>query len=330
MTASHPPAPTVTSAFAPATVSNVACGFDVLGFAIGDPGGASGPGDRVTARRVPRPGVRVVSVTGGPGTGAERLPTDAARNTAGVAAARLVEAVAPGAGVELVVEKRMPFGSGLGSSAASAVAAVVAVNALLGEPLAQADLLPFALDGEAVASGGRHADNAAPSLLGGFVLVRTPDDIVRLPVPDGLHVAVLHPHVEVLTSAARAALAPTVALGAFVEQTASIAALVAGLFTSDLALISRSLRDAVIEPQRAHLVPRFHAMQAAALVAGALGCSLSGSGPSVFALCASRGVAERAGRAMQAALGDAATSTLYVSGVAEGARLVEVARPVEG
>ena len=309
------------SAFAPATVSNVACGFDVLGFAIGGPDGRPGPGDRVTARRAEAPGVRVVSVTGGPGTGAERLPMDALRNTAGVAAARLVAAVAPGAGVELWVEKRMPFGSGLGSSAASAVAAVVAVNALLGEPLARADLLPFALDGEAVASGGRHADNAAPSLLGGFVLVRTAEDVVRLPVPEGLCVAVLHPHVEVLTSAARAALAPTVPLRAFVEQTASIGALVAGLFTGDLALVGRSLRDAVVEPQRAHLVPRFYAMQAAALAAGALGCSLSGSGPSVFALCASRRAADEAGRAMQAALGDAAPSTLYVSGIAEGARV---------
>ena len=184
-------------------------------------------------------------------------------------------------------------------------------------------LLPFALDGEAVASGGRHADNVAPSLFGGFVLVRALDDIVRLPVPEGLSVAVVHPHVEVLTSVARAALSPTVPLRSMVQQTASIGALVAGLFTSDLDLIARSLRDAVVETQRAHLVPRFREMQAAALGAGALGCSLSGSGPSVFALCRNVGSAERAGASMQAALGDAATSTLYVSGVGDGARVTD-------
>ena len=314
-------ASTPTTAFAPASVSNVACGFDVLGFAIGRADGRPGPGDAVTARRTEAPGVRVASVTGGPGTGAERLPTEADRNTAGVAAQRLVEAVAPGAGIELTIEKRMPFGSGLGSSAASAVAAVVAVNALLGAPLGLEALLPFALDGEAVASGGRHADNVAPSLFGGFVLVRALDDVVRLPVPRGLSVAVVHPHVEVLTSAARAALSPTVALRSVVEQTANIGALVAGLFTSDLDLVGRSLRDAVVEAQRAHLVPRFGEMQAAALAAGALGCSLSGSGPSVFALCRGMDAAERAGASMQAALGDAATSTLYVSGIGAGARI---------
>ena len=166
--------------------------------------------------------------------------------------------------------------------------------------------MPFALDGEAVASGGRHADNVAPSLYGGFVLVRTADDVIRLPVPDGLCVAVVHPHVQVLTSEARAALSETVPMRAFVEQTANVGALVAGLFTSDLDLISRALHDAVVEAQRAHLVPRFAEMKAAAMRAWALGCSLSGSGPSVFALCRDRRAAERAGAAMQAALGDAA------------------------
>ena len=333
------------SAFAPATVSNVACGFDVLGFAIGtgtDGSGTDGPGDRVTARLVedgrgdaggPGPSqvrvypagqaVRVVSVAGTAGSGFERLPTEADRNTAGVAAMRLIAAVRPGAHVELSVEKRMPFGSGLGSSAASAVAAVVAVNEVLGRPLATEALLPFALDGEAVASGGRHADNVAPSLFGGFVLVRAPDDIVRVPVPAGLCAAVLHPHVEVLTAQARAALAPTVPLRAFVEQTANLGALVAGLFTGDLGLVSRSLVDGVVEAQRAHLVPRFYAMQAAAREAGALGCSLSGSGPAVFALCADRRTADRAASAMQTALGEVAPSTLVVSAIGEGARVEE-------
>ena len=310
------PVPAAT-AFAPATVSNVACGFDVLGFAI------EGPGDAVTVRAASEPGVRVVSVSGA--AGAEALPTDAERNTAGVAVARLVEAVGQNVGftggVEVTVEKRMPFGSGLGSSAASAVAGAVAANALLGSPLAREALMPFALDGEAVASGGRHADNVAPSLLGGFVLVRTADDVVRLPVPDGLSVAVVHPHVQVLTAEARAALGAAVPMRAFVEQTANLGALVAGLFTSDLDLVGRALRDAVVEPQRVHLVPRFAEMQSAAMRAGALGCSLSGSGPSVFALCRTRRDAERAGAAMQAALGDAAASTVYVSAVGEGARV---------
>ncbi len=315
----------IATAFAPATVSNVACGFDVLGFAI------ERPGDRVTARLVggvrdvPRSGggVRLVSVTGAAGTGFERLPLDAALNTAGVAARRLVGAVAPGAHIELSVDKQMPFGSGLGSSAASAVAAVVAVNEVLGRPLSREALMPFALDGEAVASGGRHADNVAPCLLGGFVLVRTPEDVIRLPVPDGLCVAVIHPHVEVLTAEARAALSETVPMRAVVEQTANLGALVAGLFTGDVALVGRSLHDAIVEPQRARLVPRFYAMQAAAVQAGALGCSLSGSGPSVFALCADRRTADRAASAMQTAWGDVATSTVIVSGIGEGARVEE-------
>jgi homoserine kinase len=314
------------TAFAPATVSNVACGFDVLGFAIGaggDGAGTDGPGDRVTARLMGdgEGGVRVVSVTGIAGSGFERLPTEAARNTAGVAAMRLVEAVRPGARVELSVEKRMPFGSGLGSSAASAVAAVVAVNAVLGQPLPTEALLPFALDGEAVASGGRHADNVAPCLFGGFVLVRAPDDVVRLPVPAGLCVAVLHPHVEVLTADARAALAATVPLRSMVEQTANLGALVAALFTGDLDLLKRSLYDVVVEPQRAHLVPNFSQIQDAAWDAGALGCSLSGSGPSVFALCRSHAEAKVVGASMQAEL-YSLPSTVYVSGVGPGVRLV--------
>jgi homoserine kinase len=280
--------------FAPATVANVACGFDVFGFAI------EGPGDVVIATRSDDPGVRIVDVRGDDG----RLPREAHRNTAGIAAARVLAECGATGGVELVVEKRMPLSSGLGSSAASAVAAAVAVNELLGAELDERTLLACALEGERAACGVAHADNAAPSLIGGFLLVRGMGDetrVHRLPVPAELACALIHPHLAVDTGAARAALGHTIDLSRAVTQWGNVAALVAGLHTNDYDLLATAIRDVVAEPVRSAAVPGFVDVQRAALDSGALGCSLSGSGPSMFALCRGRDVAGRVADAMLSA-----------------------------
>jgi homoserine kinase len=305
------------AAYAPATVSNVACGFDVLGFALDE------PGDVVIAMPHDAPGVEIVAIEGDGG----RLPLDASRNTAGAAALALLARLETTRGVQLTVHKGLPLASGVGSSGASAVAAVVAVNELLGRPAALDVLLLCAMEGERAGSGAAHPDNVAPALYGGFVLARSahPPDIVRLPVPDGLSCALLHPHAEVHTGIARAMLGDTVPLDDAVRQWANVGALVAGLFLSDFALIGRSLEDYVAEPKRARLVPGFAEVKQAARAAGALGCSLSGSGPSGFALAPSRETAAIVGRAMLETF-RAATSLdadLWISPVGHrGARLV--------
>lgn len=282
--------------FAPATVANVASGFDVLGFAL------ERPGDRVRLTRSSGNGVRLVSVEGDGG----KLPLDPSRNTAAVAVSRYLEAIGSPFGVDIRLFKGMPLSSGLGSSAASAVAAVFAVNVLAGRPLETRELLPYTMGAEQVACGTAHADNVAPSLLGGFVLVRSyePLDIVRLPVPAGLSAAIVHPHTEIRTEDARRILKKELRLVDAVRQWGNLAALVAALYEGDLQLLSRSLQDVVAEPRRALLIPGFDRVKAAALEEGALGCSISGSGPSLFALCASVEIAERAGTAMQAAFAD--------------------------
>lgn len=279
-------------AFAPATVANVSCGFDVLGFAL------ESPGDTVIARRRAAPGVGIARVGGDGGV----LPRDA-RNTAAVAAAKLLELTGRTDGVELELDKGMPLASGLGSSAASAAAAVVAVDALLGTGLTRRDLLRCAVEGERAAAGFPHADNAAPSLVGGFLLVRGHGDDVAfesLPVPQELCCAMLHPHVEVETRGARAALPERIPLADAVVQWGNVAALVTGLFRGDFDLIARSVRDVVAEPVRARAVPGFGAATAAAREAGALAAGLSGSGPSIFALCRGRERADAVAAAMDA------------------------------
>jgi homoserine kinase len=308
------------TAFAPATVSNVACGFDVLGFAV------AAVGDRVTATVTPRPGVAISRIGGAGAT----ITLDPHGNCAGVAAATLLEgAQVKDSGIELAIEKGIAPGSGLGSSAASAVAAVVAANAALGLGLPLRRLLAFALEGERIASGGvLHGDNVVPCLYGGFVAVRSLDplDIVPIPVPDGLCCALVRPHLEIKTSESRALLGNAIPLSTAVVQWANVAGLVAGLFRGDWALIGRSLQDVVAEPVRGHQVPAFREMKQAALDAGALGCSLSGSGPAVFALCRRHEIAERVAAAMQSALSNVAgiAGDTYVSAVgAAGARLVE-------
>ncbi|MBP6825547.1 MAG: homoserine kinase [Saprospiraceae bacterium] len=281
-------------AFAPATIGNIGVGFDILGLAL------ERPGDEVIARKSDTPGLRITKITGHQG----KLPYEVEKNTAGVAALRLLEHLGEtGRGIELEIHKKMPSGSGLGSSAASAAAAVFAVSELLRTGLSKRELLPFACAGEAMASGSYFADNVAPALIGGIVLVRDNPtlDVHRLHVPRSLYATVVYPHMEVLTKSARAILKPDVSLEAFVRQSANLSGFVVGLFNSDFGLIGRCLTDEVIEPQRAHLIPGFYDVKEAALAEGVLGCSISGSGPSVFALSANSLTAENAGLAMQKA-----------------------------
>ncbi len=332
-------------AFAPASVSNIACGFDILGFALQSDGdgygdlASPGPGDVVTATergRTDEPAnggpVRITAIAGDGG----RLPLAADRNTAAVAAVALLRAEAPEAAVELEIEKRMPLESGLGSSAASAVAAVVAVDALLGLDLPPAALLRYALAGETFASGGAHADNLAPSLLGGLVLVRSLEpapDVIELPVPEGLTCALVRPHAKVNTRESRASLDRHLPLERAVTQWGNAAALVAALYRADLELLSRALVDVVAEPVRGRSVPGFHAAKAAAIEAGALGCSLSGSGPALFALCDGPGRAGQVTAAMAAALRDAAgvdCDRLVSTLPAPGARVIDGDRGATG
>ena len=305
------------AAFAPATVSNVGCGFDVLGFAL------DAPGDIVTAAPADGPGVRITAIEGDDG----RLPRDPERNTAGAAVLALLESIGTTRGLALEIHKGLPLESGVGSSGASAVAAVVAANEVLGRPVGLDVLLACAMAGERAGCGAPHPDNVAPSLYGGFVLARRadPPDIVRLPVPKSLACAVLHPHLFVKTAHARALLGDSVALSDAIRQWGNVGALVAALFQSDLGLLARSIEDVIAEPKRSALVPGFHAAKAAALAAGALGCSLSGSGPSMFALAASLDDAQAAGDAMRQSFsaGSDVPCDLWVSPVASrGARII--------
>jgi homoserine kinase len=305
--------------YAPGSVSNVGCGFDVLGFALDE------PGDIVIAAPRDEPGVAIAAIHGDGG----RLTTDPARNTASAAALALLRRLETIRGVSLTIHKGLPLASGVGSSGASAVAAVVAVNELLGRPATTGLLLECAMEGEQAGCGAIHPDNVSPSLFGGFVLARSaePPDIVRLPVPEGLACAVLHPHIEIETGAARRLLGDQVPLASATRQWANVGALVAALYTNDLALLSRSLIDHVAEPKRVSLVPGFHDVKSAAIRAGALGCSLSGSGPSVFALTRSLDAAWEAGAAMQTAFSGVTGGgcDLWVSPVSrQGARVVRL------
>ena len=302
-------------AYAPGSVSNMACGFDIFGFAI------EHPGDEVEATERPESGVELAAVHGDD----DRLPREAERNTAGVAVAALLEAVGERRGVSLVLRKNMPLSSGLGSSAASGVAAVVAVDHLLGLETPREVLLRCAMEGERLACGTAHPDNAAPCLYGGFLLLRGEGpDVVSLPVPGGLSCAVVRPHVEVETRKARQLLGDSVPLRSAVRHWGNTAAVVAALYSGDLALLARSMEDVIAEPVRAPLVPGYTEAKAAALEAGALGSNLSGSGPSTFALCADRTTAEAAADAMVSAFkAQGHDSDRLVSAVgAEGARIV--------
>lgn len=262
--------------FAPATVANVACGFDVLGFAV------DRPGDEVIARLSYKHGVKITKITGDGG----KLPLNTEKNTASIAVKTMLNLLNSNQGIELEINKQMPLGSGMGSSAASSVAAVFAVNELLGKPMTKEQMLPFTMEGERIACGTPHADNVAPALFGGFVLIRSYDplDVIPIKTPKNLVATVVHPHIEITTADARAALKSEIPLTKAIKQWGNTAALIAGLLNENYNLISRSLEDVIIEPARAHLIPGFYEVKKSALEAGALGCSISGAGPSIFAL----------------------------------------------
>ena len=304
--------------FAPATVANLGPGFDVLGLAL------SRPGDELDAEVSDRSGVEIVEITGDNGA----LSRDPQKNVIGRAAVDVLRRAQSDRGVRLWLHKQMPLASGLGSSGASSAAAAVAVNELLGRPLSQADVVLSAMEGERAASGTPHADNVAPSVMGGIVLVRSydPFEVIALPVPDALHVSVLHPHCRVSTAEARRLVkSRRYELDQIVANLGNVGALVVALARSDLALLGRSIDDRIIEPLRATLIPGFSDIKKAALDAGALGCSIAGSGPSVFAFADGESAAEKIGRAMQNAVWSAAGlgSDLYTGKVCiEGARVV--------
>jgi homoserine kinase len=271
-------------AFAPATVSNLGPGFDCLGLAI------RGPGDRVRARLAEQPGVRIVGVEGDGG----KLPREADKNTAGVAVTALLQRYAPGAGVELEVHKGLPLGSGLGSSGASACAALVAAEAALGLGLAPTQLIDLAREGERVACGSAHPDNVAPAILGGIVLIPclSPLRVIQLPTPKNLWLAIYTPGCQVNTAEARRLLPKSVPLTATVQQAARLGLLVHALHDGDLGLLGEAIVDDIVEPVRAHLIPGFLDAKAACQEAGAIACSISGSGPTTFALAGSASRAE--------------------------------------
>ncbi len=278
--------------FAPASVTNVSCGFDVLGFAI------NWPGDEIVIRTRKKAGIVISKITGDKG----KLPKEIDKNTAGLSVKALANYLNFNKGIEIEIHKKMGLGSGLGSSAASAVAGVFALNKLLGKPLKRKELLQFALEGEKLTCGGTpHADNISASLLGGFIIVRSvnPLDVIKIDVPDNLFATLLHPQIEIQTSETRKILRKQILLSDAVKQWGNVAGLIAGLINKDYKLIGNSLQDVIIEPVRSILIPGFDQIKSAALNSGALGCSISGSGPSMFALSNSKKTAAAVAKAMQ-------------------------------
>jgi homoserine kinase len=277
--------------FAPATVANVTCGFDILGFAVDQ------PGDEIMLRKSDTGQVRIVQITGDGGI----LPKDPDKNTCGAVIRMFLRELGSDQGVDIYLDKKMPLGSGLGSSAASSVAAIFAINELLGKPRKLEELLPYAMEGERVACGAAHADNVAPGLYGGFVLIRSYDplDVIKLKTPDELFATLVHPQIEVKTKDAREILRKQIFFKDCVKQSGNVGGLVAGLLTSDYGLISRSMHDYIVEPVRSILIPGFSIVKEAVLELGALGAGISGSGPSIFALSKDLDMANRIANKMK-------------------------------
>jgi len=260
--------------FSPATVANVSCGFDVLGFCL------DSVGDDMVIRKTEKKGIYITKIEG------FDLPYEADLNVAGVSALAMYEAIDVDFGFEIEIYKNIKPGSGIGSSAASAVGSVFGMNELLGRPFNKTQLTGFAIKGEALASKCEHADNLAPALFGGFTLVKSisPLQILEIPSSDDLYATIIHPQIEIKTSESRAILPKKIALSDAITQWANFGSLIHALHTSDYDLIKESLHDVVVEPHRSKLIPHFNAVKKAAITAGALGCGISGSGPSIFTL----------------------------------------------
>lgn len=291
--------------FAPATVANVGPGYDVLGLAlenIGDTLEMSFTHSKVITIQMPE----------------SDLPTDPLQNVAGVAVTALLNHLKIKQGLNITIHKNVAPGSGLGSSASSSAGAVFALNELLGRPLSKVELIPFAMEGEKAASGTAHADNVAPSLLGGVTLVRSyePLDIINLTYPEELVIVAVHPNIEIKTADSKKILKKEIILSQAVKQWGNLAGLVSGLAAADYGLISRSLEDVIVEPVRSVLIPGFDSLKNSAFENGALGCSISGSGPSVFALCYSGEIAHKVGEAFKKLMSELAIDCeLHISGI---------------
>jgi homoserine kinase len=301
--------------FSPATVSNVGPGFDVLGFAIDQ------PGDELIVRKNNTGKFHIVNETD------IDLPLEPEKNVASVAAKAMLQELGSQQGFDIILTRKIYPGSGIGSSAASSVGAIFGVNELLGSPLQRKDMVKFAMEGERIACGSAHADNTAPAMMGGFILVQSynPLTICPIPSPENMYCTVIHPEIEVKTADARKILKKTVSLRAAITQWGNLAGLVTGLMQNDFKLIASSLKDVIVEPVRSILIPKFNDVQKAAIDAGALGCSISGSGPSIFALSNQKDIAENIARIMQDTfLSINIGSKVFVSKVnPQGVRVIE-------
>jgi len=275
--------------FCPATIANISCGFDVLGVAL------DSVGDEMIIRKVDEKAIRITKLEG------QNLPLETEKNVAGVAGLALLEQSDYNGGFEIEIYKKIKAGSGIGSSAASSTGAVWGMNELLGRPFSTLELVKFSMEGERLASGVAHADNVAPALFGGFTLVRSyePLDIIPIHSPAELYATVIHPQIEVKTSDSRKILKTKITLADGIKQWGNVGGLVAGLFTEDYDLIGRSLVDYIVEPIRSILIPGFDDVKKAAIEAGALGCGISGSGPSIFAFSKGEPTAKKVAEAMK-------------------------------
>jgi homoserine kinase len=268
--------------FCPATVANLSCGFDVLGLCL------EGIGDEMIIRKSDQKGLRITKITGAD------LPLETEKNVAGVAGMALLNHLDLEFGFEIEIHKKIKAGSGIGSSSASAAGVVVGINEILGNPLSRKELIAFAMEGEFLASGSYHADNVAPAILGGFTLVRgyNPLEVIKIKSPNDIYMTIIHPHIEVKTSEARKVLPKEIPLKTAITQWGNLGGFISGLYTEDYGLMSRCLQDVVAEPYRKSLIPEFDLVKKLALENGALGCGISGSGPSIFALSKGKETAE--------------------------------------
>ena len=275
--------------FAPATVANLSCGFDVLGCCL------ESIGDEMLLRKNATGEIRITKITG------QDLPMEADKNVAGVAVRALLKELNSQQGFDIEIYKKIKAGSGIGSSAASSAGAVFAVNKLLNKPFSPEELIPFAMEGERLASGNAHADNVAPALLGGFNLIRSyePLEVINLPTPQDLRMVILHPLIEVKTMDSRSIIRQNISLQKAVKQWGNLGAFVSALYSNDYDLLGRSLKDEIVEPVRSILIPFFDELKIIARESGALGFGISGSGPSVFAMCKGEASAKQTGAAIQ-------------------------------